>query len=233
MESVVAILMIVVCFNLVLKQTFCKLWTTLLTAVIAALFVGFSWHYAILQSKTQIAAWLADACIVTDMSVILTVDVALQITFCIVAANIMTAGRLPRRTVWTYRLLRAYPGLMPFAVLFSLLVMLIFALPGVSFPLMAWTLAAVVALVIPVATFTLRHLLPEKDLRLELLFLTNALAAVLAILATINGRTAVAATANVDVSALIAVVVITLVGAVAGLIIYRLRYRFRHKNIRF
>lgn len=230
MESVVAILMIVVCFNLVLKQTFCKLWTTLLTALIAAFVVGFSWHYAVLQSKTQIAAWLADTRIVTDMSVILTVDVALQMAFCIAATNIMTAGRLPRRTVWTYRLLRAYPGLMPFAVLFSLLVMLIFALPGVSFALTAWTLAAVVALVIPVATFTLRHLLPEKDLRLELLFLTNALAAVLAILATINGRTAVAATANVDISALIAVIVITFVGAAIGLIVYRLRCQFRHKE---
>ena len=225
-----AILMIVVCFNLVLKQTFCKLWTTLLTALIAAFVVGFSWHYAVLQSKTQIAAWLADTRIVTDMSVILTVDVALQMAFCIAATNIMTAGRLPRRTVWTYRLLRAYPGLMPFAVLFSLLVMLIFALPGVSFALTAWTLAAVVALVIPVATFTLRHLLPEKDLRLELLFLTNALAAVLAILATINGRTAVAATANVDISALIAVIVITFVGAAIGLIVYRLRCQFRHKE---
>lgn len=230
MESVVAILMIVVCFNLVLKQTFCKLWTTLLTAFIAAFVVGFSWHYAVLQSKTQIAAWLADTRIVTDMSVILTVDVALQMAFCIAATNIMTAGRLPRRTVWAYRLLRAYPGLMPFAVLFSLLVMLIFALPGVSFALTAWSLAAVVALFIPVATFALRYVLPEKDLRLELLFLTNALAAVLAILATINGRTAVAATANVDISALIAVIVITFVGAAIGLIVYRLRCQFRHKE---
>ena len=60
METVVFVLMILVCFNFMLKQTYRKLRSVLVISVICALFVGLMWPYAIEQSKTQIADWLAN-----------------------------------------------------------------------------------------------------------------------------------------------------------------------------
>ena len=142
METVVLVMMIVVCFNYLLKQTWRKPLFVALSTVVCALFVGLAWPWAIEQSKNQIADWLADSALMLDMAVLLTLEVALQMTFCVVAAHIHTAGRVKPSVVWIYRLLRWFPGLLVFPVLFSLLVAAIFALPGTSFPLTAWSLAA-------------------------------------------------------------------------------------------
>ena len=230
METVVLVMMIVVCFNYLLKQTWRKPFYVAFSAVVCALLVGLAWPWAIEQSKNQIAGWLADSALMLDMAVLLTLEVALQMTFCVVAAHIHTAGRVKPSVVWAYRLLRWFPGLLVFPVLFSLLVAAIFALPGVSFPLTAWSLAAVVAAVIPLGRWALKHLLPEKEIRLELLFLTNALIAILGIIATVNGRTAVAGITSVDWPSLGGVMAFVAAGLLLGMAAFRIKQKLMNKK---
>ncbi len=230
METVVLVMMIVVCFNYLLKQTWRKPFYVAFSAVVCALLVGLAWPWAIEQSKNQIAGWLADSALMLDLAVLLTLEVALQMTFCIVAAHIHTAGRVKPSVVWIYRLLRWFPGLLVFPVLFSLLVAAIFALPGVSFPLVAWSLAAVVAVVIPLGRWALKHLLPEKEIRLELLFLANALIALLGIIATVNGRTAVAGVTSVDWPALGGVTSFVAAGLLLGVAVFRIKQKRMNKK---
>lgn len=230
METVVLVMMIVVCFNYLLKQTWRKPLFVALSTVVCALFVGLAWPWAIEQSKNQIADWLADSALMLDMAVLLTLEVALQMTFCVVAAHIHTAGRVKPSVVWIYRLLRWFPGLLVFPVLFSLLVAAIFALPGVSFPLVAWSLAAVVAVVIPLGRWALKHLLPEKEIRLELLFLTNALIAILGIIATVNGHTAVAGITSVDWPSLGGVMAFVAAGLLLGMAAFRIKQKLMNKK---
>lgn len=216
METVVVVLMILVCFNFMLKQTYRKLWSVAVISVVAALFVGLIWPYAIEQSKTQIADWLANPSLMLDTSVVLSIEVVLQMAFCMLAAHVLTTGPIRRRTLWAYRALRWFPGILIFPVLFSVLVWLIFSFPGVSFPLIAWSMAAGVLVLIPLGSFFLRWLLPEKELRLELLFLANALIAILGIIATVNGRTAVAGVSEVDWTALGGLLGLLLLGGGIG-----------------
>lgn len=216
METVVVVLMILVCFNFILKQTYRKLWSVAAISVVAALFVGLIWPYAIEQSKTQIADWLANPSLMLDTSVVLSIEVVLQMAFCMLAAHVLTTGPIRRRTLWAYRALRWFPGILIFPVLFSVLVWLIFSFPGVSFPLIAWSMAAGVLVLIPLGSFFLRWLLPEKELRLELLFLANALIAILGIIATVNGRTAVAGVSEVDWTALGGLLGLLLLGGGIG-----------------
>lgn len=223
METVVFILMILVCFNFMLKQTYRKRWSVVAIAVVSALFVGLMWCYAIEQSKTQIADWLANPELMQDTAVLLTLEVALQMSFCMLAAHIQTTGRIRKRTLWLYRALRWFPGILIFPVLFSALVALIFSFPGVSFPLVAWSMAGAVLLLIPAGTYFLRWLLPEKDLRLELLFLGNALIAILGIVATVNGRTAVAGISEVNWSALGGILGLIVAGIAAGMLLRRIK----------
>ena len=58
METVVFVLMILVCFNFMLKQTYRKLRSVLVISVICALFVGLMWPYAIAARACCSAAWL-------------------------------------------------------------------------------------------------------------------------------------------------------------------------------
>lgn len=230
METVVLVMMIVVCFNYLVKQTFRKAYFVAVSAVVCALFVGLAWPWAIEQSKNQIADWLADSALMLDLAVLLTLEVALQMTFCVVAAHIHTAGRVKPSVVRLYRLLRWFPGLLVFPVLFSLLVAAIFALPGVSFLLTAWSLAAIVAIVIPLGRWALKLLLPEREIRLELLFLANALIAILGIIATVNGRTAVAGGTTVDWMALGGVTTFVAAGGLLGMAVFRLKQKRMNKK---
>ena len=139
----------------------------------------------------------------------------------------MTTGRIRKRTLWSYKALRWFPGLLIFPVLFSGLVALIFSFPGVSFPRIAWSMAAGVLVLIPAGTFVLQRLLPEKELRLELLFLANALIAVLGVITTVNGRTAVTGNTVIDWSALAALTALILVGLIAGFFTARIKLYYK------
>lgn len=223
METVVKLAMVLVSLSFVLKLTGYKLRQLLLMALLCALFVGFSWQFAAEQSKTAIASWLSDRELMQDIAVLMTLDVALQMAYCLMAVNLMNSGPLKRRTILVYKLLRLFPGIMVFLVLFSLLVSCVFAFPGVSFSLISWCIAAAVLVLLPLAVLGVRKLLPEKEIRLELLFLSNALTAALGVIATVNGTTASESVDSVDYPATAAVFGIVLLGAALGFLLYRLK----------
>ncbi len=225
METVVKVAMVLVSFSFVLKLTGYKLRQLLLMSLLCALFVGFSWQFAAEQSKTAIASWLSDRELMQDIAVLMTLDVALQMAYCLMAVNLMNSGPLKRRTILVYKFLRLFPGIMVFLVLFSLLVSCVFAFPGVSFSLISWCMAAAVLVLLPLAVLGVRKLLPEKEIRLELLFLSNALTAVLGVIATVNGTTASESVDSVDYPATAAVFGIVLLGAALGFLLYRIKSR--------
>ncbi len=218
METVVFILMLLVTFNFLLKQTFWKMSAVIILTLLCAMFGGGMWPYAIEQSKTQIADWLANPSLMLDTSVILTVDISLQMAYAMLAVHVANDYPVKRRTLWMYRFLRWFPGLLIFPVLFSGLVWLVFEFPGTSFTILAWSFAVIVGIAIPAGRRLLLFLLPEKELRLELLFLTNALVAILGIVATVNGKTSVAGVSEVNWEALAATIATAFIGGIAGLI---------------
>ena len=67
-----------------------------------------------------------------------------------------------------------------------MLVECIFGLPGLSFSLIAYVLAAVFAVSIPLLTVLLRRFLGDRDVRLEMLFLSNLIVAMIAVVATVR-----------------------------------------------
>lgn len=188
MNILVLVLMLLTAFNFLLKQTFWKTVAVGSITAICALFAGLMWPYAIEQSKAQIAAWLSNQPLMLDTSVVLTVEVSIQIAYALLAVHVAYDYPVKRRMMIMYRFLRWFPGILIFPVLFSGLVYLIFAFPGASFQTVAWSYAAFILIAIPTGRYLLLHLLPEKELRLELFFLTNVLVAILGIITTVNGR---------------------------------------------
>ena len=223
--------MVVVCFNYILKQTYRKIPAILFSATVAALFVGFMWPYAIEQSKTQIADWLSNPALMKDTAVLLSVDVVIQLAFCMLAAHVMTSGKLRKRTIVTYKVLRFIPSILFYPVLFSGLVVLMFSVHGMDFKALAWIMAAVVFVLIPALTWLFKYLLPEKDLRLELLFLCNVFILFLGVISTVNGQTAVAGNNEVNWGAFIGLTALVVAGALIGLILHKIILKKKYKTV--
>ena len=203
MDTIVLILILLTAFNFLLKQTFWKPVAVGAAAGIATIFVILMWPYAIEQSKTQIADWLSDNQLMLDTSVVLTLEIVVQMAFCLLAVHVANYSPVKNRMMVAYRLLYWFPGVLIIPVLFFGLTQAIFSFPGVSFKLIAWLFGLFVFVVIPFGRWLIKWLLPEEDLRLELFFLTNALVAILGIIATVNGRTALQGVCDEDWSYLI------------------------------
>ena len=221
METVVMIIMLMVSFSFLLKLTYHRLPGLLIMSLIPFIFLGLMHEYAAMQSKTQIAQWLEQPALMLDTSVLLTVDVAFQIAFCILMGK-KICGKLSRRESILLNVTLWFPGLLIFPVLFSLLVEAVFALPGTDFAAIGWGCGIAAFILIPALAFGIRYLLPESDLRLELMFLVNLITAALGIVATVNGRTAAVGTDSVGWQALTAILALLIIGAVAGLFLNRI-----------
>lgn len=220
METLVMIIMILVGFTFVLKLTFHGISGIAVTTIAVAIFVGFSCEYAITMSKTQIADWLQQPDLMLDTSVLLAIDVACQIAFCFIF-TLKEGGKMSRLQTIIYYALFWIPGFLIFPTLLSLLASVIFSMSGVEFSLIGWGLAAGLALAAPMLVVAFRALLPEADIRLELLFLVNLLILALGIITTVNGRTAAIGTNEVQWDAMGCIMAIILLGGITGMVIDR------------
>jgi hypothetical protein len=86
-------------------------------------------------------------------------------------------------------MLRFFPGILILPVLFYLQIQVMYLFSGIDFSLISWILAVLVLLTMIGGTYALRLLLPQRALRLELLFLSSALVLILGIVSTVNGST--------------------------------------------
>lgn len=232
MEIVVMIIMLLVCLGFVLKLSWHGAVGMALTAFVAALFVWLGVGRAVEQSKTLIAEWLQQPELMLDMSVLLTIDVLFQISFCVLMGRRIAGSRLSRWENIALAFTLRFPGILIFPVLFAMLVETIFSFPGCDFNTLAVVLALVVLVAVPLLSRAMRLLVPEKDLRLELLFLVNGMIAALGVVATVNGRTAATGTDSVNPGALCGVLTLLALGAVAGFVIDKIMTKRKYKTIK-
>lgn len=224
MEILIALLAFLICFNFILKQTESRKVPVWVIGTVCCLFVGLSWPLAIEQSRTEISEWMADHRLMTDLMVLLTLDVFFQMWFCWETKKRSSSiHSVAGWKLWRYRFLQWFPGVLFFPVLFAMLVSVIFSFPGLSFSLLAWCLAVAVALVLWLGVWGMKYFLPEQELRLELLYQTNWLVAVLGFVVTINGQTTVAGVSDIDWSALGGVLLLLICFGLLGCCWYRMR----------
>lgn len=220
METIILVLMVLVLLNTWIKLTFLKRWQMWAMALACACFVGGSYGMAIQQSRNEIRSWLADQPLMLDVSVVLTLEVFWQIAYCMLSARMLYGEPMRRRTICIYRVLRFFPGVLIFPVLYYMLIQVIYALPGYGFGSIAWTFAIAVGLALPMGAWVLHRSLPEKSLRLEVLFLLSSLTLILGIVATVNGTTTFHGSDPVEWMALLVFLLITLLCSIVGLIRY-------------
>lgn len=222
MEALLISLGLLVCFNFALKQTFLRLYLALGGLMLFAILVYLLWPYAILQSKTQIAQWVRTPAVMLNISVLITLDVVVHLFFCMRSASALGPPPLSKRAEWILVALRIYPGLMILPTAFAALTYTIFSLPGTGFTLVAGLFALGFALLFALLQLLLRFLRLDREMALELLFLTSVLEALLGVVVTVNGATAVQAVSSVDWLSSLSVLGIVLGGGLAGMLVRRI-----------
>ncbi len=189
MELIIQILMVFIIINCILKLSFRSLWQSILFGAICAVFIIWAKEYAIMQSKTQIADYLKNRTALQNTAVLVTAESAICFAFCFAALKNMFGKRVKRWLMPLYW----YPSLLIFPVLFYILTQTIFSLSGTDFDTIAYIISGITFVVIPIAAYGIRLLIPEDELRLEIHFLVSLFVCILGLLTTVNGDVTYAA----------------------------------------
>lgn len=220
MELLLIIVMFMVVLSVLLKMTFLPQHLRVPVCVVLAFFVGECWEYAAVQSKSQMALWLQNSELMLDMAVVLTIDVFMQISFCILESRRFSGAKLSKSENVARLVTLCLPGILIFPTLLAILVAAIFVLPGVDFLTLAWSLAAIIVIICSFAPLLLKWLLPESDLRLELIFLINVMIAILGVVSTVNVGTVVAGSNSLEWRPLIGLILLFLSGITYGYFLF-------------
>lgn len=177
--------MLFVVLNCASKLSLWRWWQRFAFSAIAAVFVWWSQKYAVLQSKTQIADLLQNVTALQNMAVIVTIESAVNFGFC---SRWLNDAYSKQGCKWWEWLLKWYPSLLVFPVLFYLLTQTMFMAVGVDFGLSTAAVAAVVLVGLPLLAEGVRWFMPDNDGRVELHVLLSCFVCVLGLISTVTGK---------------------------------------------
>lgn len=192
MELIIDVLLLFILLNCAFKLSLWRLPWRLLFSVMLGGFAWWSMRYAILQSKTQIADFLQNTEALQTMAILVTIDSAVGLAFCI---RWLTGGtgddalpRHPQAHRLGYTLLCAYPSLLMLPVVFYLLTQTIFANTGVAFETTAIWFSLGVVILLPLLAEGAHWLLPDETSRVEIHLLLTIFVCILGLIATEHGK---------------------------------------------
>lgn len=226
MELIIDVLMLFVLLACLFKLSLWRWWQQVAYGLLLAAFAAWSVRYAVEQSKTQIADYLQNVDALQTMAILVTIESAVGIAYAL--AWLGGEEARGRGAALVRRLLRWYPSLLMFPVVFYLLTQTVFAATGVPFATTAWLFAGGIAVLVPLLSQVVRSLLPDEESRVEIYLLLVVAVCILGLLSTQHGRMVYAAQeAPIDWPALLLTLSLFLLMALAGYAAYRLRHRYR------
>ncbi|MDR2475491.1 MAG: hypothetical protein LBD45_06505 [Bacteroidales bacterium] len=228
MQHILQILILFILTACLLKLSFWQWWQSALFGLLCAAFVAGTTQWAIVQSKTQLADLLNNVGVMQDVAVFITAESALCFAFCFAELRELFGAK--KRNRWN-SLLRWYPGLLLFPVLFYLQTQLIFAMPGNNFTWLSYVFAGVVLVMLPLLSFLLKHACPEKEVRLEIYFLVGLFVCIIGLITTVNGNTTYSAAKEpLNIKAVLLSLGLFTLFFVAGILLNKIKYKIKSRN---
>lgn len=218
MELIVLVIMFFTALTFMVKLSFHGIRVVVLHGLFFGAFVLMSGAYAPLQSKTQLADFLANPSLMQDLSVWICVESLLGIAFCLLYLRHIT-GESQR----LLKYLHAFPGFLMLPMLFYLLTQSIFLFPGVDFQFITYTAAVAVLMLTILLALGIKWLVPEEGIRLEIIFISWVFTFTLSMVATVNGRTQIIASNELYLPALFAIIALALLMFALGWGWYHIR----------
>lgn len=188
MELIIQLLMLLICLSAALKLSHAPVWVSWLYALGLSLFLYFNTDFAAEQTRASISAYIQVPSLREYIAILVTLETMLFVLFAFVSFRSpqQSQNRAIKRLV--KRILTYYPSLLVFPSLVYVQCKLFFAFPGVNFNLLSSLLAIGLGLLFISLPQLFRLLLPEREMRLEVLFLSALLIFLLGLITTVNER---------------------------------------------
>jgi hypothetical protein len=224
MQQILYVIMFFIVMAFVVKLSFSPAWVIALTGLLLGVFVLAVGSYAPQQSKTQLADLLNNPSLMLDVSVWISLESLLGIAFCFVTLRSITGSK------WKYTyLLNAFPGLLILPILFWLITQTVFAFPGKDFTFITRSMAGMATAGIVGFSFFIKWLIPEKSIRLEILFISWIFILILGIISTVNGRPLIQGTHVTNLPALLSLTAMAAGFFLMGFVWFYIRKSLFHK----
>ncbi|GIZ16424.1 hypothetical protein [Capnocytophaga catalasegens] len=184
MEILIYILIISIFINTILKISFWKIKFQVLFALFVAIFILYTYPIATEQSQIELSQWLEDGKVLSKIAILTTIEAFLYINFCFLSlknAYSSLKGKM-------FLFLKIYAGLLVFPASFYVVTQSMFLFTGVDFLYIALGIALVVLVILPILGYGMRLLLPEEEVRLEVLLLVSIILTFLGLISTANGN---------------------------------------------
>lgn len=189
MILIIQVLLLFIFINTLLKLSFWRWWQTVIFAAVCAAFTVWICPYTASQSKTQMVELMSSNQVMQDLAVLVTLESALCIGYCFVALKEIFGKKVKYWGVFLF----FYPGLLVFPALFYLQTQAVFSMPGMDFNAISYVMAAGILVLLPLLSFGIKYIFPEKDFRLEVHFLVSLFICVIGLICTADGKVTYAA----------------------------------------
>lgn len=190
MELIIQILMVFVLMTTALKLSLTSHYWQIAYALLCASFLVYIYPYCMEQTKPSIEAYIAIRSLREHTALFISLEVLMWLVYCFSGHSYSEETQILTRDTYLAQgislLLKYYPGFLLFPILFYLQTQLFFGLAGASFEFISYSLAIATALLIPLLCYGISYLLPERELRRELLFLSALIVFALGLVMTVD-----------------------------------------------
>ena len=202
-------------------------WTARIAfGALLAAFVVWSEQYAVQQSKTQLADYLANVTALQNMAVIVTVDSVFCFAYAFCHFQDMYAPGQKRK--WWLTVLKWYPSLLMFPVTFYVFTQTMFVAVGIDFATTTWAFAAACLVGLPLIAEGCKWLVPEQDGRVEMQLLSGCFVCVLGLVSTQSGKMVYKVQeTKTDWHMIVIAIGVFAVLFALGIVIERIKYRLK------
>lgn len=228
MSTIVLLVIFFVLFNTSLKLSFWKFWETSVFGLVMGTFIWVIYPFAISQSSVVINNHLFNNTIRENFTVLLTVETFIYFAFCFTFLSHSTLENTGNKY---HSLLRLFPGLLVFPVLFYLFLLVVFNNSGVNFSSLALYFSIAVTLFFPLSSIGFKYLIPENDFRIEIFFISGVLLIVLGLVSTFEGNLIYKIDMETHFTNFAFGIGIFILLAIFGFISHKISWQFKNKKL--
>jgi len=230
--------MLFVVLNCATKLSLWNWWQRFAFSAVLAAFIWWSERYAVLQSKTQLADLLQNAEALQNMAVIVTIESAVNFGFCFwyfSEQRVVSSEKYPLRSHYSLHtthssLIKYYPSLLIFPVMFYVLTQTMFMAVGVDFSVSSIAVAALTFVLLPLLAEGMKWFIADADGRVEIHVLLSCLVCVLGLATTVTSKIIYRANeAPIDWQMVSLAIVIFIIFFVAGFLGSKLKWKLKIK----
>ena len=219
MEPLIHLVMIMLVVVFLLRHSFNNIWANLIVASLSAISMIAVQPVLLNTSKTDISAILSNHEVLTNISLLISLEMALLVFWCFLGFA-KSQSRLAKILKW-------YPCFFILPILWYAQAQAIFFSPGIEFRQIAYISAAFALTILTAGPYLLRLLIPESEIRKELLFIISIIALLLTSIAPAQGTPLFPQTLEPGWVSLLTLVAVSAILAIIGYLCKRFDIRLR------